>query len=144
MFSTRNQHCGIIFLISLVSYANLEEPCADVPKLKILPGFGWVALKDKDTKQLLQVNYDQCKTTFDGKLLIPDNADAIALQSREIEVKSYIFERWSTYTSPTSASFKVETNVWPKEFLPLYYSLSDNYKKMKNSTSEKWNLRMQK
>uniref|UniRef100_T1IXM8 MACPF domain-containing protein n=1 Tax=Strigamia maritima TaxID=126957 RepID=T1IXM8_STRMM len=132
MFSTRNQHYGIICLISLVSYAKLEEPCADGPKLKILPGFGWDALKDKDTEQLLQVTYDQCKTTFDGKLLIPDNADALALQSQEIEVKSYIFEHWSTYNPPTSASFKFETNVWPKEFLPLYYSLSDNHKEMKS------------
>uniref|UniRef100_T1IS04 MACPF domain-containing protein n=1 Tax=Strigamia maritima TaxID=126957 RepID=T1IS04_STRMM len=126
MFSTRNQHFGIIFLISLVSYAKLEEPsCGAVPKLKILPGYGWDALKDKDTKQLLRVTYDQCKTTFDGKLLIPDNADALALQSREIEVKSQIFEHWSTYTSPTSASFK----VWPKELLPF---LSDGYKEMKS------------
>uniref|UniRef100_T1IS11 MACPF domain-containing protein n=1 Tax=Strigamia maritima TaxID=126957 RepID=T1IS11_STRMM len=95
-------------------YAKLV-PCPDVPKLKILPGIGWDALKDKDTKQLLQVTYDQCKTTFDGKLLIPDNADAFALKSQEIEVKSSIFEHWSTYIPPTSASFKIATNVWPKE-----------------------------
>uniref|UniRef100_T1JHY2 Uncharacterized protein n=1 Tax=Strigamia maritima TaxID=126957 RepID=T1JHY2_STRMM len=57
MFSTRNLHYGIILLISLISYAKLKEPCADVLKLKILPGFGWDALKDKDTKQLLQTEY---------------------------------------------------------------------------------------
>uniref|UniRef100_T1JC19 MATH domain-containing protein n=1 Tax=Strigamia maritima TaxID=126957 RepID=T1JC19_STRMM len=131
MFSTRNLHYGIIFFISLVSYVKLK-PCADLPKLKILPGFGWDALKDKDTKQLLQVTYDQCKTTFDGKLLIPDNADAFALKSQEIEVKSSIFEHWSTYIPPTSASFKIATNVWPKEFLPLYYSFSEDYQQMKS------------
>uniref|UniRef100_T1IWH3 MACPF domain-containing protein n=1 Tax=Strigamia maritima TaxID=126957 RepID=T1IWH3_STRMM len=133
MFWTRNLDYGIIFLISIssISYAKLG-PCQDVPKLKILPGFGWNALKDKDTKQLLQVNYDQCKTTFDGKLLIPDNADVFALKSQEIEVKSSIFEHWSTYIPPTSASFKVATNVWPQEFLPLYYSLSEGYQQMKS------------
>uniref|UniRef100_T1JFH4 MACPF domain-containing protein n=1 Tax=Strigamia maritima TaxID=126957 RepID=T1JFH4_STRMM len=130
MFLTSNSRFGIIFLVSLVSYAELG-PCPDVQKLKILPGIGWDSLKDKDTEQLLQVTYNHCKTTFDGKLLIPDNADALALQSREIEVKSHIFEDWSTYTTPTSASFKVATNVWPKEFLQLYYSLSDDYKEMK-------------
>uniref|UniRef100_T1J2U8 MACPF domain-containing protein n=1 Tax=Strigamia maritima TaxID=126957 RepID=T1J2U8_STRMM len=132
MFSTRNLRFFIIFLISLVGYAKLG-PCPDVPKLKILSGIGWDALKDKDTKQLLQVTYKQCKTTFDKKLLIPDNADAFALKlPQEIEVKSHIFEHWSTYTPPTSASFKVANNVWPKEFLPLYYSLSGGYKQMKS------------
>uniref|UniRef100_T1IKP6 MACPF domain-containing protein n=1 Tax=Strigamia maritima TaxID=126957 RepID=T1IKP6_STRMM len=129
---TPKLHFCFILLISIISDSQLEIICPDVPRLSILPGIGWHALTNKDTNQLMQLTYNECKVTKDKRYLIPDTTIEVAQNAEDKLTIGEIFEHWSTYTSPTSAGFNVPTSIWPGKYLPLYYSLSDQVQEMKS------------
>ena len=53
-------------------------------RLEALPGTGWDNLENKDMGLIIDQSYDQCKTTNDGKFLIPDGVHAIPLQRSQV------------------------------------------------------------
>ena len=53
-------------------------------RLEALPGTGWDNLANKDMGLIIDMSYDQCKTTNDGKFLIPDGVHAIPLQRSQV------------------------------------------------------------
>ena len=41
-------------------------------RFEVLPGGGWDNLRNKDSGLLVSMNYSQCRTTDDGRYLLPD------------------------------------------------------------------------
>jgi len=81
--------------------------CNGLPKLDVLPGRGWDNLRNKDMGQVTSVTYSQCKTTQDGKYLLPDNTFVIPVKQSDVQLFSEIIDSWTSYTSITSRSFNL-------------------------------------
>uniref|UniRef100_T1JAM5 MACPF domain-containing protein n=1 Tax=Strigamia maritima TaxID=126957 RepID=T1JAM5_STRMM len=128
MFSIVKLYVCFALVISLISYAKQAKQCPDVPKLSILPGVGWDGLTTRDTKQLMQLTYNQCKLTNDGEYLIPDHMITVALKDdeKQKQLTAEIIEHWSSYTPPT-ANF----TTWPNQYSSLRYSFAYLYQDMK-------------
>lgn len=52
-------------------------------RLEALPGIGWDNLASVDMGQVIDITYDECKTTSDGQFLIPDRMFAIPVQKSQ-------------------------------------------------------------
>uniref|UniRef100_T1IZ34 MACPF domain-containing protein n=1 Tax=Strigamia maritima TaxID=126957 RepID=T1IZ34_STRMM len=138
--STRRlySHLTMLLLVLLLlkiypntGYELVEAKCHDLPKLGVLPGQGWDALTSKDKSKVIELTYNECKMTSDGKYLIPDGTEAILIKTKDMQVNSELLEHWSNYTTITAKGFKVGIGFWPTEYLALYASYSEDYKQIK-------------
>lgn len=50
-------------------------------RFEVIPGGGWDNLRNKGTGMIMQLNYSSCRTTDDGRFLIPDGVYTIPLKS---------------------------------------------------------------
>ena len=81
-------------------------------RMEVLPGLGFDNLRNYDMSQIVQYNYSLCKTTNDGRLLIPDDVIMVPIQRSRFETYSTIFHHWDNYTSMTSASVNFDASVY--------------------------------
>ena len=79
-------------------------------RLEVLPGFGWDNLRNLEMGQVLAANYSQCKTTADGKYLLPNNAFVIPIKRSKVDMFSEVFDHWNSYTSATANSVNLEAS----------------------------------
>ena len=87
-----------------------------IQRYEVLPGMGWDNLQNKDSGMVIRFNYSQCKTTDDGRYLIPDEIVTVPIKSSQLETYAELFEHWSNYTSTTSSSINVEAGLNLKHF----------------------------
>ena len=78
--------------------------------LEVLPGFGWDNLRNLEMGKVLAANYSQCKTTADGKYLLPNNAFVIPIKRSKVDMFSEVFDHWTSYTSATANSVNLEAS----------------------------------
>lgn len=83
----------------------------NVALFEVLPGLGWDNLQNKDAGMLVQYNYSECRTTDDGRYLIPDGVFTVPLKSSQLEVFGELFQHWNNFTSTTSSSVNVEAGL---------------------------------
>lgn len=81
-------------------------------RMEVLPGLGFDNLRNYDMSQVVQYNYSLCKTTNDGRFLIPDDIITVPLQRSRLETYSDIYQHWDNYTSMTSASVNFDASVF--------------------------------
>ena len=117
---------SLVFLLTTIVCANTTYPIGDVRncptvspitggplfRMEVLPGLGFDNLRNLDMSQVVQYNYSQCKTTNDGRLLIPDDVITIPIQRSRLETYSNIFDHWDNYTSMTSTSINFEASIF--------------------------------
>jgi hypothetical protein len=72
-----------------------------------LPGNGWDNLRNKDAGVVVNFNYSKCKTTNDGRYIIPDTIYTVPIKSSRVETYAELFDHWKNYTSTTSSSINV-------------------------------------
>lgn len=72
-----------------------------------LPGNGWDNLKNKDAGIVVNFNYSKCRTTDDGRYIIPDTVYTVPIKSSKVETYAELFDHWSNYTSTTSSSINI-------------------------------------
>lgn len=78
---------------------------------EVLPGLGWDNIQNKDAGMLLQYNYSECRTTDDGRYIIPDGVFTVPIKSSQLEVFGELFQHWNNFTSTTSSSVNVEAGL---------------------------------
>lgn len=69
--------------------------------LETLPGLGFDNLRNFDMDSVHVLNYSTCKTTSDGKYLIPDGYFIIPQHGTDLKTFSEYFENWYDYHSFT-------------------------------------------
>ncbi|XP_052680042.1 macrophage-expressed gene 1 protein-like [Crassostrea angulata] len=101
----------IIFLHTEVWTFKTGEPRAcfvnkeDKPlMMEVLPGFGWDNLMNENRGIVVNFNYSKCKTTEDGRYLLPDGVVTIPVKTSQINIFSQVFDHWSQYESDTAFS----------------------------------------
>lgn len=116
----------VVFLLACGSSCNVTYPVGDVRncpsvqsvsnaplyRMEVLPGVGFDNLRNIDMSQVVQYNYSQCKTTNDGKYLLPDDIFVVPIQRSRLETYADLFQHWDNYTSMTSASINFDVSVY--------------------------------
>lgn len=67
-------------------------------QFQVLPGDGWDNLRNKATVPLVRFNYSRCRTTSDGRYLVPDTVYTVPVKSSEIDFAAELIEHWDNYT----------------------------------------------
>lgn len=118
----------IVFLLYTASADNeLKYPFGDVRncpatqlvngsgpllRMEVLPGIGFDNLRNLDMSQVVAYNYSLCKTTNDGKYLIPDDFLVVPHMNSDVEVYANLIEHWDNYTSLLSSSINIGASVF--------------------------------
>ncbi|XP_043827384.1 macrophage-expressed gene 1 protein [Dromiciops gliroides] len=84
----------------------------NVSVLEVLPGGGWDNLRNVDMGRVLQLQYNNCRTTEDGQYIIPDEILTIPQKQSNLELNSEIIESWVNYQSTTSSSINTEVSLF--------------------------------
>lgn len=79
-------------------------------RLEALPGLGWDNLRNRVSGMVTFLNYSQCKTTEDGRYLIPDDVYVTPIKESKASLNSEIIDHWSNYSSMTSTTVNVEAH----------------------------------
>ncbi|KAH3826455.1 hypothetical protein DPMN_128361 [Dreissena polymorpha] len=67
-------------------------------RFEVLPGSGWDNLRNKTTGMIVKLNFSQCRTTEDGRFLLPDGVYTVPLKRSHVETTANLFEHWSNYS----------------------------------------------
>ena len=81
-------------------------------RMEALPGIGFDNLRNVDLSEVVQYNYSLCKTTNDGRFLIPDDVTTISVQSSRLDSYATLFDHYNDYVSSTSASINLGGSVY--------------------------------
>lgn len=96
-----------------------------------LPGIGWDNLLNENRGKVIQYKYSECKTTGDGRYLIPDNVFVVPMSSSNVDIFSDIIDNWTNYTSMTSKSINVGGNAGIPWIFSIHGSYSSEYQEVK-------------
>lgn len=128
----------VILVLGTEEFHPRNYECSQLPKLPI-PGHGWDSLQDKQMGSVFRTDYSKCKTTLDGRFLIPNNYEAIVTKSSDIQMSTDMVQHWKNYTSLTSKSFNLKLGIdlssWDIQ-IQLSSSFSDDYQKVKDNMME--------
>lgn len=80
-------------------------------RFEVIPGGGWDNLRNKGTGMIMQLNYSSCRTTDDGRFLIPDGVYTIPLKSSKVETYAELITHWDNFTSTLSRSINVHAGL---------------------------------
>lgn len=83
---------------------------SNINVLEVLPGGGWDNLQNLAMGRVLALDYSSCRTTEDGKYLLPDYAFVIPQKTSQMDLFSEMFESWHTYSSATASSINLEAS----------------------------------
>lgn len=67
-------------------------------RFEVLPGGGWDNLRNKEMGMVVNFNYSKCKTTEDGRYLLPDGVYTIPLKTSKVETFAELITHWTNYT----------------------------------------------
>ena len=91
---------------------SVVDPGVALYHMEVLPGGGFDNLRNLDMGQVHYYNYSTCRTTDDGRYLIPDSVFAIPHQQSSIELFSEFFEHWDNYSSSFAFSINFGVDVF--------------------------------
>jgi hypothetical protein len=100
----------------------------DVTRFGVLPGMGWDNLRNKAGDMVVFFNYSECRTTDDGKYLIPDSVFTVPVKTSQVEISGETFQHWSDYISTTASSINSEAS-----FFHVGVMLSGSFSKEKET-----------
>ncbi|KAL8604381.1 hypothetical protein ACOMHN_028144 [Nucella lapillus] len=85
-------------------------------RFEVLPGYGWDNLRNVDEGQVVIFNYSQCRTTEDGRFLLPDSVGAVPVKASRVQTFAELITHWKSWTSSTSRSINVEAGLSLSKF----------------------------
>ena len=100
----------------------------DIHRLEALPGAGWDNLRNKDMGTVVQHTYKKCRTTEDGRFLLPDSITTIPIKTSGVDTVAEYFDHWDSYTSVSAFSINSEVEICG---LPIGGKFSQEYESMK-------------
>ena len=80
------------------------------PRLETLPGLGWDNLRNHVSGMVALFNYSQCRTTEDGRYLIPDDVFVTPIKESKASLFSELIDHWTNFTSTTSTTVNAEAH----------------------------------
>ena len=89
---------------------NAFQCSKNLPRLEVLAGGGWDNLRNVDMGRILFYNYSQCKTSEDGKYIIPDNTFVIPLKTSKVSSFAKLYDHWTNFSSATSSTINLEAH----------------------------------
>ena len=101
-----NQHAKFPF----GDYRNCVLNGVSLPRLETLPGLGWDNLRNRVSGMVTFFNYSQCRTTEDGRYLIPDDVFVTPIKESKASLYSELIDHWTNYSSMTSTTINVEAH----------------------------------
>ncbi len=90
----------------------LSSKDVNVMRMEALPGVGYDNLRNIEMSAIVQYNYSLCKTTNDGRFLIPDDVITIPIQRSRLDSYATIIDHWDDYVSMTSASINLGATIY--------------------------------
>ena len=81
-----------------------------VYRFEVLPGGGWDNLRNLHMGFVSVMNYSKCKTSDDGKYLIPDNVFLYPLKESKVHTFAELYDHWNNYSSTTTKSINAEAS----------------------------------
>ena len=91
-------------------YRNCVLNGISVPRLETLPGLGWDNLRNRVSGMVAFFNYSQCRTTEDGRYLIPNDVFVTPIKESKAALFSELIDHWTNYSSMTSTTINVEAH----------------------------------
>ena len=85
-------------------------------RFEVLPGGGWDNLMNQHMSFVSLLNYSKCKTSDDGKYLLPDNVFLYPVKESKVHAFAELFDHWNNYSSTTSLSINIEAHAMFKSF----------------------------
>ncbi|XP_060564488.1 macrophage-expressed gene 1 protein-like [Ruditapes philippinarum] len=103
-----------------------------VLRFEVLPGGGWDNLRNREMGILTNYNYSQCRTTEDGKFLIPDGIFTIPIKSSKVETYAELITHWDNFTSTLSRGVNVHAGLHFSH-VGISGKFSDEYESVKST-----------
>ena len=110
-------YCDVIFAENKSPY---NYPVGDprncpltrgVFRFEVLPGGGWDNLRNVHMGAVsVTNNYTKCKTSDDGKYLIPDDVFLYPVKKSKIEAFAELYDHWNNYSSTTTKSINAKAS----------------------------------
>ena len=110
-------YCDVIFAENKSSF---NYPVGDprncpltrgVFRFEVLPGGGWDNLRNVHMGAVsVTNNYSKCKTSDDGKYLIPDDIFLYPVKKSKMEAFSELYDHWNNYSSTTTKSINAKVS----------------------------------
>ena len=91
-------------------YRNCIFNGISTPRLETLPGLGWDNLRNRVSGIVASFNYSQCRTTEDGRYLLPDDVFVTPIKESKAALFSELIDHWTNYSSTTSTTVNVEAH----------------------------------
>ena len=82
-----------------------------VYRFEVLPGGGWDNLRNLHMGVVSVMNYSKCKTSDDGKYLIPDNVFLYPVKESKVDTFAELYDHWNNYLSTTTKSINAEASA---------------------------------
>nr|AMZ02447.1 macrophage expressed protein-like isoform 1 [Littorina littorea] len=83
----------------------------EMMRFEVLPGFGWDNLRNVYEGQVVTFNYSQCRTTDDGRFLLPDSVSAVPIKASHVHTFAELITHWKNWTSSTARSINVDAGL---------------------------------
>ena len=100
-------------------------------RFEVIPGVGWDNLQNREMGKITNLNYSQCRTTDDGKFLIPDGMFTIPVKSSKVETYAELITHWDNYTSTLSRGVNVHAGLHLAH-VGISGKFSDEYESVKS------------
>nr|AMZ02448.1 macrophage expressed protein-like isoform 2 [Littorina littorea] len=82
--------------------------------MEVLPGFGWDNLRNVNEGQVVSFNYTKCRTTGDGRFLLPDSVSAVPIKTSRMQFFAELISDWKMWTSTNSKSININAGLKAK------------------------------
>ena len=77
----------------------LKKKCIIFQGFEVLPGYGFDNLRNIEQNQVYAFSYEQCKTTEDGRYLLPDGVSSIPIKSSKVQMVAELIDHFSVSVS---------------------------------------------
>lgn len=104
-------------------------------RFEVLPGAGWDNLRNQHTGLVFARNYFGCKTSDDGKFLIPDKMVLYPVKNSKVETNAEFYDHWNNYSSVTVESINAEASGTFKK-ISISGSFSSEFESVKKHQVE--------
>ncbi|XP_025107632.1 macrophage-expressed gene 1 protein-like [Pomacea canaliculata] len=100
-------------------------------RFEVLPGNGWDNLQNEPQVQIVAFNYSQCRTTDDGRFLLPDTVTTVPIKSTDLQLFSDLISNTEEWTSVTSRSINLDAGL-DNKFISISGKYSSEFTDMKS------------
>lgn len=83
----------------------------DLPVLGEMAGVGFDNLRNIEMEKVVETSYELCKTTEDGRFLIPDSVIVIPNKQSNLQTSVSYFEHFDNFTSTTFSSININPGL---------------------------------